>query len=44
MAYYYAHKAEIDQRDTEAAAHIEDFKRRNPSPLEAKLTELKHAR
>ncbi len=43
MAYYYAHKAEIDQRDSESAAYIEDFKQRNPSPLEAKLAELKHA-
>jgi len=43
MAYYYAHKAEIDQRDAETAAYIEDFQRRNPSPLEAKLAELKHA-
>jgi len=37
MAYYYAHKVEIDQRDADTAAFVEDFKRRNPPPLEAKL-------
>lgn len=35
MAYYYAHKAEIDARDADTAAYIDDFKRRNPSPLDA---------
>lgn len=43
MAYYYAHKAEIDARDADTAAYIEDFKRRNSSPLEAKLAALKNA-
>lgn len=41
MAYYYAHKAEIDQRDAEDAALIEELKKRHPSPLEAKLARLR---
>lgn len=43
MAYYYAHKAELDQQDAEDAAYVEAFKRRNVSPLEAKLAQLKRA-
>lgn len=43
MAYYYTHKAEIDQQDAEDARYIEAFKRHNSSPLEAKLAQLKQA-
>ncbi len=43
MAYYYAHKSEIDARDAEDAAFVDDFRQRHPSPLEAKLTALKNA-
>lgn len=41
MAYYYARKAEIDQQDAEDAAYVEAFRQRVPSPLEAKLAQLK---
>lgn len=43
MAYYYAHKAEIDARDAEDTAFVDSFRQQHPSPLEAKLTALKNA-
>ncbi len=41
MAYYFDHKVEIDQRDAEDAAVIEELKRQNPSTLEAKLKAMR---
>ena len=43
MAYYYAHKSEIDQRDVDDAAFIEDFKLQHPSPLAAKLQAMRQS-
>jgi len=43
MAYYFDHKSEIDQRDTEDAALIERLQRETPSPLEAKLKAMRGA-
>ena len=44
MAYYYAHKAEIDQRDAEDDAYVEEFKRTHPSRLEARLKAMREER
>ncbi len=41
MAYYFDHKAEIDQRDAEEAAYIEELKKQYPSALEAKLKAMR---
>ncbi len=41
MAYYFDHKAEIDQRDADDVALIEEIKRLHPSPLEAKLKAMR---
>lgn len=43
MAYYYAHKAEIDAHDADDAAFVDNFRQQHPSPLEAKLAALKNA-
>jgi uncharacterized protein (DUF433 family) len=43
MAYYYDHRAEIDQSIDEDAAFGEAFRRNNPSLLQAKLKMLGHA-
>jgi uncharacterized protein (DUF433 family) len=43
MAYYYDHRAEIDQSIDEDAAFSEAFQRNNPSLLQAKLKMLSHA-
>lgn len=37
MAYYFEHKAEIDQRDAEDEALMEEIQRQHPSALKAKL-------
>jgi uncharacterized protein (DUF433 family) len=38
MAYYYDHRAEIDQRIAEDIAFAEAFRRNNPSLLQEKLS------
>jgi uncharacterized protein (DUF433 family) len=40
MAYYYDHRAEIDQRIEADVAFAEAFRRNNPSPLQEKLKAL----
>jgi uncharacterized protein (DUF433 family) len=40
MAYYYDHRAEIDQSIEEDQAFAEAFRRNNPSPLQEKLKRL----
>jgi uncharacterized protein (DUF433 family) len=40
MAYYYDHRAEIDQSIEEDQAFAEAFRRDNPSPLQEKLKRL----
>ena len=40
MAYYYDHKAEIDERITQDEAYAEAFQRNNPSLLQEKLRTL----
>ena len=40
MAYYYEHKAEIDQSLDEEEVFAEAFRRNNPSPLREKLKTL----
>ena len=40
MAYYYAHKAEIDQREAEDEAFAEEMRAQMPSKLKAKLAAL----
>lgn len=42
MAYYYAHKAEIDQHDAEDATFVRSLQKQSPSPLEVKVAALKH--
>lgn len=41
IAYYYDHKAGIDQQIREDEAFVAAFKQNNPSPLQAKLKALK---
>lgn len=41
MAYYYAHKAEIDQRDTRDEVFISELQKQRPSPLAAKLQAMR---
>jgi uncharacterized protein (DUF433 family) len=43
LAYYYDHRADIDQSIDEDAAFGEAFRRNNPSLLQAKLKTLDHA-
>lgn len=40
MAYYYDHRAEIDQNIEDDQAFAEAFRRNNPSPLQEKLKRL----
>ena len=40
MAYYYDHRAEIDQSIEEDQAFAEAFRRDNPSPLQGNLKRL----
>jgi uncharacterized protein (DUF433 family) len=40
MAYYYDHRAEIDQSIEEDQTFAEAFRRDNPSPLQEKLKRL----
>jgi uncharacterized protein (DUF433 family) len=40
MAYYYDHRAEIDQSLEDDRAFAEAFRGNNPSPLQAKLNAL----
>jgi uncharacterized protein (DUF433 family) len=42
MAYYYDHRAEIDQSIDDDAAFAEAFHRHNPSLLQARLKTLGH--
>jgi uncharacterized protein (DUF433 family) len=41
MAFYYDHKAEIDERITQDEAYAEAFERNNPSLLKEKLRTLR---
>jgi uncharacterized protein (DUF433 family) len=41
MAYYYDHRAEIDQSITDDQAFAAAFRHNNPSPLQAKLQALR---
>ena len=43
MAYYYDHRAEVDQSIEDDAAFAEAFRRNNPSLLQEKLKALGHA-
>lgn len=40
MAYYYMHKAEIDEREAEDEAFVESLRSETPSKLQAKLAGL----
>lgn len=42
LAYYYDHRAEVEQTIEEDAAFAEAFRRNNPTPLQEKLQALTH--